>query len=346
MTRRILLVDDSKVALLMLESMFDDQMPGLDIHSANSADGAMAVLAQYPEEQFCLTIDYNMPGIDGKALCEKILAAYPQHKLVLLTANVLDSLVKECDDIGVKVLHKPIKDYVIEKALDYFGLSNGASDSVENLKGGDSEIFEPDISLSEEEYDLLVETFSIGMHMAANSLSKMMSQEVTIEIPHIEIASITAFRKSMDQKDCTCCILQEVDSPFRAKALMLFTKEGGDVLVKGMVGDYIDPEMLRSLYADALTEVGNVLLTPCIGAIGEMFDERVKCGFPEFHLYTEEFLDSILSGTSNEIVLDVSVNICVSASGIQGELKFILGPLAYSELKNPMDDFFKRLKRK
>ena len=55
-----------------------------------------------------MTIDLNMPGIDGLTLAAALKTQHPQACITLLTANIQDSVRHRAAAAGVGFLAKPI----------------------------------------------------------------------------------------------------------------------------------------------------------------------------------------------------------------------------------------------
>ncbi|MFX8219125.1 response regulator, partial [Acinetobacter baumannii] len=69
---KLLIVDDSRVSRMMIRAFFAKRQPGWTLLEAQTGDEALAqVAAERPD---FVTLDVNMPGINGFEAAEKILA--------------------------------------------------------------------------------------------------------------------------------------------------------------------------------------------------------------------------------------------------------------------------------
>ncbi|ODU48372.1 response regulator [uncultured Aquimonas sp.] len=119
----VLVVDDSRVSRMMLAALLREQRPGLEIHEA--ADGAEAVARAAELKPDLITLDINMPVMDGFEAAERIRALLPQTTIVLLTANVQAASKARAEALGVHFLAKPITEAVVRQALSLWEAGHG-----------------------------------------------------------------------------------------------------------------------------------------------------------------------------------------------------------------------------
>lgn len=103
----VLLVDDSMAFLETAAELFDVLgNNSWDIHTAASADKALALLQQHPVD--LAVIDLSMPLLDGGQLLAMLHRRYPDMKKVVLTGNLNESVRASCLADGAElVLEKP-----------------------------------------------------------------------------------------------------------------------------------------------------------------------------------------------------------------------------------------------
>ncbi len=117
--KTILIVDDSKVSRMMLRSQIAQKKPHWLILEAADALEALELAQNNPQINF-FSIDYNMPGMNGLELVEKLQNSFPTSNMALLTANIQEEIFKRSMKYGSACFHKPISDKVINDLLGYF----------------------------------------------------------------------------------------------------------------------------------------------------------------------------------------------------------------------------------
>lgn len=104
--KNILIVDDSRVARMVISSFVAKQRPTWQItHAENGSDALSA--ARKTKFDF-ISIDYNMPGMDGLTTAETLKREQPSCRIVLLTANVQSAIEERARSIGVGYVGKPL----------------------------------------------------------------------------------------------------------------------------------------------------------------------------------------------------------------------------------------------
>ena len=111
----MLIVDDSKLARMMIKTIVKETSPHMELIEAENGEDAL----KCSEEQNIthMTIDYNMPGINGLELAEKLTKTWPKARISLITANLQDTIKKRADNLGIGYIAKPINEEKISKFL-------------------------------------------------------------------------------------------------------------------------------------------------------------------------------------------------------------------------------------
>ena len=103
----MLIVDDAKLARMMVRSFVSKTRPDFSIIEAGDGAEALRLLEGVTAIE-CATIDYNMPGINGIELAQQVRARYPQARIALLTANVQAALRQRAADSDIDFIAKPV----------------------------------------------------------------------------------------------------------------------------------------------------------------------------------------------------------------------------------------------
>lgn len=150
------------------------------------------------------------------------------------------------------------------------------------------------MNLTELETDALNELFNIGLHRAAASLSELTGKRVVVELPRLwvcdmeelkdrllevvdgDLATVHQFFGGAIAGDAV--LLLEYDKAVQLADLMT----GGDVALGGR---------LDQSAREVIAEIGNVVLSSCLGAFGNVLQVAVSFSVPRIHI---ESLDGMM----------------------------------------------------
>jgi CheY-like chemotaxis protein len=115
---KVLIVDDSSVSRMMIKGRIAGLQPDWDILEA--ADGTQALAVVQSDSPDFITMDVNMPGMNGFETVEKIRQVNQHAKIVILTANIQESSRERAQQLGVQFVQKPATLAAIQQAVDHF----------------------------------------------------------------------------------------------------------------------------------------------------------------------------------------------------------------------------------
>jgi CheY-like chemotaxis protein len=102
----VLIVDDSKLARIVLKKALLALKPDWTLREAANAEQA---LKELQDGQIDVTVvDFNMPGLDGLALAEEIRRTELQMPIALVTANIQDEVIARARALNVSFIAKPV----------------------------------------------------------------------------------------------------------------------------------------------------------------------------------------------------------------------------------------------
>ena len=124
--------------------------------------------------------------------------------------------------------------------------------------------------LSEAELDALTEVCNIGLGHAATALSQLMGKGVSIEVPRLQMIDATALAELLDAQEVTCVHLA-ITGQVRGCMLILLRQENARRMLELLLGQAPATELsLSDLEISTLKEVGNILASACLNALGNM----------------------------------------------------------------------------
>ncbi|MBF0341126.1 MAG: response regulator [Magnetococcales bacterium] len=115
--KTVLVVDDSSLARMMIRKIFATSFKEWQLVEAKDGDEALGL----PEGRLRLALlDFNMPGMNGIELAEKLMAKYPGLAVYLVTANIQERMHQRAESMGIGFIKKPIAESKIADILKPF----------------------------------------------------------------------------------------------------------------------------------------------------------------------------------------------------------------------------------
>ena len=106
MQTTVLIVDDSKLARIVLGKAITALQPEWRRIEASNAEEAVALIDGGGVDLAIL--DFNMPGENGLDLAERLRVKYPDMPLALATANIQDELIARARTANATFIAKPV----------------------------------------------------------------------------------------------------------------------------------------------------------------------------------------------------------------------------------------------
>lgn len=115
MSYKALIVDDSKLARMVMASAFRRIRPDWTLVETSNADEAMAAVSGGAVD--IALIDFNMPGLDGLELVEKIRTTHPTMPVAVVSANVQHEIIGRARELNAGFIPKPLTDEALAAFL-------------------------------------------------------------------------------------------------------------------------------------------------------------------------------------------------------------------------------------
>ena len=106
MTCTVLIVDDSKLARIVVAKAVTAIQPDWKKIEAGNAEEASALLREGGIDLAIL--DFNMPGRNGLDLAQQIRGTHPEMPIALATANLQDEIISQAQTLNATFVAKPI----------------------------------------------------------------------------------------------------------------------------------------------------------------------------------------------------------------------------------------------
>lgn len=116
MSKKIMVVDDSRVVQLQLQKILADTEYEV-VACCKSGEDAISMYDQVLPD--LVTMDILMPGMDGLETARMILKKHPQARVLMVSSLAYDDTVNEATNIGAKgFVYKPFDRDQLLHSLD------------------------------------------------------------------------------------------------------------------------------------------------------------------------------------------------------------------------------------
>lgn len=199
------------------------------------------------------------------------------------------------------------------------------------------------IVLTDLEADFLAELFNIGVGRAADSLSRMVDQEVKLSVPSVEFRSVHEMADYLGGDNIICSVSQLMTGEFDARSMLLFPEKNSMEVVRLLMGSDLSDELVAEMQEEALNEIGNIVLNACIGAIAASLGKQFDVGLPTFEAGKPLNLLTSAVASKDDGVLLIRINMELSESSIKGYMAFLLGPALQENLRKSLQIMLKKI---
>jgi len=104
----LLIVDDSKTIQKQITHFTAQHFPELKVVTASSAEEALTLIPGIIKDLRVAIFDFNMDGMTGLELIEKVKDIIPTNKIILCTANIQEAIKAKAHGHGVNFKEKPL----------------------------------------------------------------------------------------------------------------------------------------------------------------------------------------------------------------------------------------------
>jgi chemotaxis protein CheC len=192
--------------------------------------------------------------------------------------------------------------------------------------------------LSTEEHDAMLEVFNIAIGAAADIMSQMVHDEVTLHVPSFDfIERDEMLRQEGDSAaQPVCAVTQRVGGIFDSEAMLMFREDKAFAVIQAILGEESGEAISVTDFSDTqeevMTEIGNIVLNACVAAIANMFGTEFEIAPPRYRIGA---LGDILGRASagNSLVLLLVINFGLQHQEIGGRLAFMMDIPALEEFR-------------
>lgn len=137
---------------------------------------------------------------------------------------------------------------------------------------------------SEIHIDALAEMMNVGVGHAAALLSEMIDHEIDLSVPAVSFIGKNEIDHWFDQEmpGGAVSIKQSFSGEMSGSATLFFLEESSAPLVRMLLEDTLTTEEVLELEAEALSELGNIIINACLGMVANELNTTLAIDLPEF----------------------------------------------------------------
>ncbi|MBI5178027.1 MAG: response regulator [Nitrospinae bacterium] len=266
-----LIIDDSKLSRNLLKHYIFSEYDDVEIiEESTGQSGLTAYFEQKPNLTF---LDLTMPEMNGFEFLQAVKEKGKLGKVVVLSADVQEISRTMAKSLGADYfIAKPIKTQLL--------LINEIVDKVRAELGLSA------LELADWQKDAIAEIFNIGSGRAADSLSRLTGQPITMSVPSVEVVERAALghyvKERLGLKEKVIALQQGFKGDFHGLAFLILPSPELKELVKLVVGSEGAGEDVEETYKDSILEIGNIVVSACIGAFGNTVETPLSLMPPSY----------------------------------------------------------------
>ena len=184
------------------------------------------------------------------------------------------------------------------------------------------------IALKARQADALAELINIAFGLTAAKLSEISGCRVVLNPPIVASHPIEGLAGELGlfATGEVASVHQVFSGPFSGDAILFMNYEGAVKLSNLLVEEHLRSQRLDSSTSEILTEVGNMLLSACLGVFGNLLRMHVSFSIPQLHLNSlEHFLTSLsIGGDELRQAVVIAASFHIREQGADGRLMIVL----------------------
>ena len=198
------------------------------------------------------------------------------------------------------------------------------------------------LPLSEHQQNALIEIFNTGMGQAASCMSRIAGEEIAFSVPKLDIlcgADQADAIKAAIRSPRIYAVSQDFTGSLDTRAFLIFPEGKIQEIVRRMIGELADTDELSGTEQEALSEIGNIILNSCIGALSDALQDDFHCSLPTYHMGSADEILFANNGRDDDLLMLFYMDFPMPSAHIDGYLVFLLNPPSFNALIKQVDRF-------
>lgn len=194
--------------------------------------------------------------------------------------------------------------------------------------------------------DILKEFINIGMGRAAGIIQQMSGAHIRLHVPELTLRdTCPCVAETMTEQDAPLAVaLLSFSGAFQGQAALVFPHRSADTLVNLLTDNttqFMDQESLR---AGTLQELGNIVLSGVLGALGNILGRHVQYLPPDFCEGTPElFADRVFARQG--CALCIRTKFELEGTTVEGDTVIMFQQQGFAALFTSLDQIVSGMRR-
>lgn len=201
------------------------------------------------------------------------------------------------------------------------------------------------VDLSDLERDALTELVNMGVGRAASHLSRMVTDQVLLSVPSVDIVSRADAAHFLATRERTglVAVEQSFEGSFSGRALLIFPETNSLELARAVLGSALSLEEIVDLEQDALAEIGNIILNGCLVVMANTLKDRLDISLPSVLRGDSDRIFESGGSKSEELVMFLYIDFLIRSRSIRGYIALMMGLSSLESLKGLIHGFIERI---
>jgi len=137
------------------------------------------------------------------------------------------------------------------------------------------------LGMGELQIDLLKEVGNIGAAHAATALSKLISKDIDMKVPHVRIVDFDALTEVVGGPEAVIvAVFLEIHGDVEGNMFFILTEDSARGLIKRLLPDLIAENGFTDMEISALSEMGNILIGSYLTSLNEFTQLNMQPSIP------------------------------------------------------------------
>ncbi|WP_448204678.1 chemotaxis protein CheX [Azospirillum sp. sgz302134] len=201
------------------------------------------------------------------------------------------------------------------------------------------------VDLTDLERDALTELVNMGVGRAATHLSRMVSDQVLLSVPSVDIVSRCDAARLLAARERTSLVAveQQFSGAFSGRALLIFPETNSLELARAVLGRELSLEEIVDLEQDALAEIGNIILNGCLVVMANTLKNNLDISLPNVMRGDSDRIFQAPDQNSDELVMFLYIDFLIRSRSIRGYIALLMGLSSLESLKGLIHGFIERI---